>query len=142
MNKGFTLIELTIVLAIISILAAIAYPQYNNYLTRARRIEGQSALLDLANRMEHYFSENNTYKTATIATGKASDVLSNPISGEGWYRLSIINATDSAYTLQATPLKAQAANDTACQLLTLNQLGVKGIARSPTDARIGPTTGC
>ncbi len=121
---GFSLIELLIVLAISGILASIAYPSYRNYILRAHRIDGQSALLDLACRMETYSSLHGTWRTATIATGQPTDVLSQHQSPEGWYVLSLLNVTDTTYTLQATPKNNQ---DPLCQSLTLTNLGAKGI---------------
>ena len=125
-NKGFTLIELVIAMAIIGILASIAYPSYLDYITRARRQDGQTALLELANQMEQYYANNNTYQTATIATGNPSDIQSSNTSPEGWYRLTITEQSDANYALQATAIKAQAKNDKRCQNLTFNRVGEKG----------------
>lgn len=132
MKKGFSLIELMIVVVIVGILAAVAYPSYLSYITKSRRSDGQAALLDLANRMERYFSENHTYATATIGTSSATtDVLSSATSPEGWYTLSIPTKTAFAFTIQATPQNAQGTEDTSCQSLTLNNLGQKGITAGP-----------
>ena len=68
--NGFSLFELLAVLIIVGILVTIAYPGYRDYITRAHRSDGQTALFDLARRMEHYFSKHNTYQRATIGTGK------------------------------------------------------------------------
>ena len=84
MKKGFTLIELLVVIIILGILIAVAYPSYRDYVTRARRSDGQAALLDLANRMERYYSEQNNYDTATIGTGGATDVLTSSQTPEGF----------------------------------------------------------
>ena len=131
MQKGFSLIELLIVLTIIGVLSAMGYPSFRDYLTRAHRIDGQSALIELACRMETYHMQNKTYQTATIGTGTKTDVLRHNITSEGWYRLSINHATDTRFSLQATPIKTQAINDTLCQSLTLDSLGVQGIAAGP-----------
>ncbi len=141
-NKGFTLIELLMVLVIIGILISIAYPSYRDYITRARRSDGQAALLDLASRMERYYSEENTYATATIGTGNATDVASSNQSPEGWYTLVISSATANSYTLQAIPQNAQATADTRCQTLTLNSQGVKGITAGPSGTPTGTATDC
>jgi type IV pilus assembly protein PilE len=61
MERGFTLIEIMIAVAIIGILASIAYPGYTAYTIRARRIEGQLALLENMQRQERYHSQHNTY---------------------------------------------------------------------------------
>ena len=131
-KQGFTLLELLITVAIISMLASLAYPSYLDYLTRIRRSDGQTTLLELANQMEQYFSTNNTYRTATIGTGSHTDLRSNATSPDGWYNLSIIEQTDSSYTLQAAAMDAQAKNDKGCQNLTFNSRGEKGIAGNLT----------
>lgn len=116
LNKGFTFIELILVLAILGILAAIAYPGYQNYITRARRSDGQMALLDLANRLERYYAEHHSYKNA-------ADVIRLNTSPEGWYSLSIASATDSDYVLQAKAIGAQANHDSQYQTLSLTSSG-------------------
>ena len=130
-DQGFTLIELMIVILIIGILTTIAYPAYQEHVTRARRSDGQAALLDLASRMERYYSERNTYETASIGTGNAAtDVLNTNRSAEGWYELSISNQTPTSYTIQAVPQNAQAIADQLCQTLTYNSTGQKGFTGS------------
>lgn len=142
MNRGFSLLELLIVLTITSILASMAYPSYRDSLIRTHRIDGQMALLDLASRMEQYYSLQSTYQTATIETGQLTDVLSQNQSPEGWYQLEIVNASDSAFTLQATPIKAQATSDLLCQSLTFMSSGVKGITSGPLGAPKGQVDEC
>lgn len=117
---GFSLIELMIAIAIVAIIGAIAFPSYTSYVTSARRADGQTALLDLANRMERYFTMNNSYVGASLTT-----VGANANSPEGFYRLSITNTAATSYTIQAAPQAAQA-SDTTCGSLTLNELGQKG----------------
>lgn len=142
MRNGFSFIELLAVLVIISILSAIVYPGYQNYIVRAHRSDGQTALLNLANQMEHYYFQNNTYQTATIGRGQNTDVLNESSSSENWYSLSIPSATDSDYTLQATPRGAQAISDTHCQSLTLDSAGKKGITTGPAGTPLGTATQC
>ena len=141
MIKGFSLMELLIVLVIMGVLSLFAYPNYNDYIMRAHRSDGQVALFDLANRMEQYYFERNTYHTATIGGGSTFDVLSNNTSPDGWYKLSI-NASASAYTLQATPTGSQASRDSRCQSLTLTNLGKKAIAIGPAGTPTGPAAEC
>jgi type IV pilus assembly protein PilE len=121
MQKGFTLIELLIVLAIMGVLIAIAYPAYSHYVIKARRVEAQVALLDLATQIEQYYSENNhSYKNATLAKLKISKTTPS-----GFYSVAINNVTPTTYVLMAKPLGVQAERDAACATLTLNQLGQK-----------------
>ena len=125
-QNGFSLIELMIAVAIIGILAAIAYPNYLNHITKTRRTDGQTALFDLASRLERFYSENHTYAGATVA-----GLMGRNQSQENWYTLSITVQTASGFTLQARPNNAQGRDDTRCQTLTLNNLGVKGIVAGP-----------
>ncbi|MQK16898.1 prepilin-type N-terminal cleavage/methylation domain-containing protein, partial [Escherichia coli] len=57
-QRGFTLIELMVAVAIISILAAIAYPSYREYVNRGNRSEGQALLSDAAAAQERYYAQN------------------------------------------------------------------------------------
>ena len=142
-KSGFTLIELMIVIVIIGILAMIAIPSYRNYLVQSRRGDGQAALLDLANRLEHYYADNGTYATATIASGSgATDVLASNLSPEQWYSLTITAQDIATYTLQATPNHAQANEDTICQTFTLDNFGQKGITAGPAGAPTGSIASC
>lgn len=136
MKKGFTFIELIITITIVGILALIAYPTYIDYMTRARRIEGQSALLDLANHLENYYAEHQTYQTATINTLRDANTLENQ------YTLRILDASENTYTLQATPIDIQAKADTRCQSLTFNSLGQKGVAVGPMGSPTGTAQQC
>ena len=142
MKQGYTLIEVLIVMAIAGILASIAYPSYQDYVTRARRSDGQSALLDLGNRMEDYYLDQKSYQSATIGTGGTHDVLSRATTPENGYTLEIVHATENSYVLQATPIGAQARADTRCQSLTFNYLGTKGITSGPAGEPIGTAEQC
>lgn len=114
---GLSIIELVIVLCILGILCAIAYPSYILYLIRAHRGDGKTALIELATQMEYYYISNNAYPR------EINSILSSDISPGGWYVLSL-TATPSSYTLTATPTKSQV-NDVACGTLSLNNLGLK-----------------
>lgn len=125
-NRGFTLIELMIVVVIIAILAGIAYPSYDEYVKRGNRTEGQALLSEAAATQERYFSQNNTYITTQADIGKlhmrnTSGTTVN--SSTGKYSLTVDTvANDGGYRLIAN----QAFNDLDCGNLTLTANGEKG----------------
>jgi type IV pilus assembly protein PilE len=142
MHKGFSLIELLIVLAITAILLSFAYPNFQAYVVRTHRIDGQMALFDLANRMEVYFSKHHSYALSTIGAGGQYDVLSSNLSPQTWYELSIMEATAAHFTLQATPREAQALQDKECQSLRLNDQGIQTVASGPAGTPTGSVASC
>ena len=115
---GFTLIELMIVVVIISIIAAVAYPSYQDSMTKTRRADGQAALLDIMNAEERFFTENNTYTTTLSDIDRAS------ASENGYYTISASACgagLSSCILLTATALGSQASDGN----LTYNSQGVK-----------------
>lgn len=108
--KGFTLIELMITVVIVGILAAIAYPAYQNSVTQSRRADAQGALTQLNNAMERVFTQNNTYMPGgtapTLGSGAGAIFPSQaPLDGATkYYNLSISSITANTYTLRATPI--------------------------------------
>lgn len=123
MNKlirGFSLIELMIVLTILAITIAIGYPSYRNQVMKTHRAEGMGELLDLADRLERFYSDRGTYAGATLGNG-ATDL--RPAATErGYYNLAITAQDAVAFTITATPQGTQA-DDTSCGIYTLTSLG-------------------
>ena len=111
---GFTLIEVLLVVAIIGILAAIAYPSYGEYLKKSRRSDGHLALLSEIQALERCKSTRYSY---------ASCNLSATTSQENFYTLSL-TTTASTFTITATGQHQQATDD-ECQVMTINHLGAK-----------------
>src|SRR5690554_2330037 len=124
-QQGFTLIEMMIVMAIIGILAAIAYPSYDEYVKRGNSTEGQAFLSDVAARQERYFSQNNAYITDVANIAKLGVTANSPT---GKYSI-VLAGGGGGYTLTAN----QQFSDTKCGNLSLNALGEKG-AKSKTTA--------
>ncbi|WP_339647943.1 type IV pilin protein [Halopseudomonas pelagia] len=124
-SKGFTLIEIMIVVAIIGILVAIAYPSYDEYVKRGNRVEGQAFLSDAAARQERYYAQNYQYADSIAKLyGNSATTRSSETDK---YTLGIgVNAGDAGYTLTAT----QQFNDTKCGNLTLNAAGGRGSSGS------------
>lgn len=129
-SRGFTLIELMIVVAVIAILAAIAYPSYQESISKSRRSDAQAALQGLAQAMERFYTSNGTYDGA--ATGGATTgapavfATKSPIDGsQTFYNLTISAAAANSYTLLASPVGGQADDG----LLGLQSTGLRGWSR-------------
>jgi type IV pilus assembly protein PilE len=130
-QQAFTLIELMVTVAIVGILAGIAYPGYQDSIMKSRRADAEGALLGFANAMERHFTETNSYLGAGTTSGNtgAPTIFSttSPVDGgTPYYNLTINAATASSYTLNAAPTGAQA-ND-KCGTLSLTQTGTRGIS--------------
>jgi len=126
-KQGFSLLELLITVAIISILAATAYPSYTDFIIRSHRTEGQRELLRYANLQEQVFIDNRRYAAGMMGLGEATNTI-DTISKR--YRLSISDYSITTFTLQAEATNSQT-EDFACLILTINELGQKNLHESP-----------
>ena len=123
-SRGFTLVEILIVLAILSILASFAYSSYRGSVEKSRRVDAQGVLQGLAQAMERYQTTNGTYagtadgsKVPTMFSGKS------PIEGnQTFYNIRIPVATTTSYILAAEPVGAQSGNG-ALFLTSTGRLG-------------------
>ncbi|MFT7008968.1 MAG: type IV pilus assembly protein PilE [Colwellia sp.] len=124
---GFTLIELMITVAIVGILAAVAYPSYTSFVTSSNRSEGQRELLRLANLQEETFIDRRSYTTDMTALGLAFDPH---LTEFGNYSIdATIDNGGTSFLLTATAQGTQT-GDTGCTTLTINEAGQKGPAGS------------
>ncbi|MGJ7498948.1 type IV pilin protein [Variovorax sp. ZT5P49] len=129
-SRGFTLIELMIVTAVIAILAAIAYPSYTRYVLRAKRADAKQQLLQAAQWTERYMTANGRYPPATVAL--PTGLSQAPSSGTANYSISY-GATRAATTYILSAVPQGASSNDECGTLTVNQQGVK-LAGGSTDA--------
>ncbi len=135
--RGFTLIELMITVMIIGILSAIAIPQYQQYVTKARRAEAKSGLARVQSALERYFTVNNKYVTDPLTLllqpCGAATTTSGESCGSGNYTITIadLNGNIAAgYTLTATPVHA----DAVCGSFTVDSLNKKTVSGTGTVA--------
>jgi type IV pilus assembly protein PilE len=122
-QSGFSLIELMIAVAIVGILAAVAYPSYQDSVRRSARADAQSDMAQIAQTAERFFTLNNRYDTNRAGVAFALPFSQSPRTGAARYNLTYTTTatTGAGYTLTATPVGGQAAD--ACGTMTLNQLG-------------------
>lgn len=133
-QRGFTLIEVMIVVAVIGIIAAIAYPSYQDSIVKSKRGEAKSCLLEYTQFMERQYATNASYLVAGAAPALPTLACAR---GGKYYAYSFTAApnapTLTTYTLQAVPQATQ--QDKRCGTLTLNQAGTKTEGGTATDVR-------
>lgn len=119
--RGFTLVELMIVVAIVGILAAVAYPGYQEHIRKSRRAECAGVVAGISSAMERRFSTTNSY------AGPLPGPAQCPAQGGGlFYNLGFAagEPTVTTFVIQAVPAGPQAADK--CGTLTLDNVGQKG----------------
>lgn len=157
-SDGFTLIELMVTVVIIGILAAIAYPSYTKYVSQSRRSDAYTALSQIANNLEKFYSQCSCYtaditsasavncQTPAVALPACSGTLglgaSGNLSPSQYYALTIATAgagvPASGYLITATAQGVQV-NDTDCRTFTLDSTGAK---KSKNSSSIDSSTTC
>ena len=133
-QKGFTLIELMIVVAVIGILASIAWPSYTESVAKSRRGNAQAEMMSLSSALERYYTQWNHYSDAAVGgadTGApAATLYTIEAETAQFYTITIsaVGHADTAqtYTISAVPVGAMAGD--RCQTMTINSAGVKTAA--------------
>jgi type IV pilus assembly protein PilE len=128
-TNGFTLIELMITVAIVSLLSAIAIPSYNEYVARSKRTELKSVLQEAGQWMERHYSENYRYDQNTAGTAIAdifpAGLTQVPRQGTAAYTIAVSQAAARSYTLTATRAAAGPMAIDKCGDFTLTNTGVR-----------------
>jgi type IV pilus assembly protein PilE len=133
-QRGVTLLELMIVVAIVAILSAFAFPSYMQYVVNTKRTVATAALLQIADRQQQFFMDNKQFTDDLTDLGFAANPLVLADDGnsaaagdsDAVYSISLSNVATATYTITAAPLHGQATRDTECASLTLNQSGARG----------------
>jgi type IV pilus assembly protein PilE len=131
---GVTLIELMVVVAIVAILSAFAYPSYDRYVVKTKRSVAQSALLQVADRQQQFFMDNKRFAADLTNLGfpanpyVLNDDGASTVAGDtqAVYSVSLSNVTATTWTATAAPLQGQLSRDSYCGSLSLTQAGAKG----------------
>lgn len=131
---GFTLVELMIVVAIIGILAAIAYPSYQDSVRKSRRADAKAALLELGQWLERNYTVTSRYNRAVGDTADQSATQmtaklpfkQSPRDSTKAYDLSVTSVASNSFTITAAPTGNQASD--SCGSLTLDHAGARGVS--------------
>jgi type IV pilus assembly protein PilE len=125
-QRGFTLVELLVVVFIISILSVIAYSSYQDSLVRARRNAALGCLLENSQFMERFYTTNLRYDVSLAGVAAPAPICTSGRDVTDFYTISFAGApTQSTFSLQAVPGAVQASKDTKCSTLGINQTGTK-----------------
>lgn len=138
-SRGFSLVELMVVIVIASILMAIAIPSYKNSIRKSRRTDAKTALLDLAGREERYNSTVGGYTNVAANLGYTT-FSPPPAIGSGYYTIAaptVVTGTATtvaSFSITATPVVgSDQAKDTACGAFTLTSTGLQTVSGTATD---------
>lgn len=127
-NKGFTLLELMVTLAIVGIIAAVAYPSFIKSAYKGRRADAKGALTTVSQMLERCYANYGVYNSGNCGPNSAgnSQYLGGFTSQKGYYTITG-TTTGTSYIVVATAVSGgPQANDTSCTILTLNSAGQQG----------------
>ena len=133
-QRGFTLVELMVVLAIVMTIAAIAMPSYTENIQQSKRAEAKAQLLEAAQYMQRFYSQNDSYaQTRTSVAVAIPDALARvprtAAAGSQNYTISLgaPAATVATFVIQAVPRSGGSMASDKCGSFTLNQAGQRGV---------------
>ncbi len=134
--RGFTLVELMIVVVIVAILAAVAYPSYTRYVARSHRTELTAKVAAAQQWLERFYSE--TYNYPSDETFQAQGFGRSPDTGTPQYKLKLTTPTGAqSYRLKAERIGGAMMAADECGDLVVNNLGVKSLVADTRGSRYG-----
>ena len=128
-QKGFTLVELMIVVVIVGILASVAYPAYQEYGRRAKRAEARNMLVQIAAEQERFYTRNDREYGTLAELGYAGTVTSE----NGHYVMTVSGVTGNKQSFTVTATPTGSFTDAGCGALTLTSTGQKGQAHGDAE---------
>jgi type IV pilus assembly protein PilE len=129
LSRGFTLIEIMIVVTVLALLAAIAYPSYDEAVRRGRRSDAQSGVLMSAQFMERYFTTNATYVGATLPTSLQTSPEAASATRK-FYDIQLSNIAANTYTLTAVRSASRPQSTDKCGDFSVDQTGSKSLVNN------------
>ncbi len=136
--RGFTLIEVMIVVAILGIIAIVALPSYQNSVRKTNRADAKTALMDTAQQLERCMTAYSSYDTTNCKI-KGTDydeddtMSTTEVGGKGYYTITFTVLTASTFTLTATP-EGEQVNDTSCAEFSITNTGARTAKDDAGDA--------
>lgn len=123
-QTGYSLMELLVTVALVTVVTSIALPSYRNHVTRSHRGDAMTALLKIANAQEKFYLQNNTYTTSLNDLDIAG-------TDNGYYSLSIPNADVNVFSATATPAAGgPQADDDQCAQFAIDSTGTRSATNS------------
>ena len=126
--KGFSLIELMVVVSVVAIIATIAYPTFQEQMRKGRRTDCHNALMEIASLQTRFRDEFGSYTTTIAGTFTAGGGLGlSTQSDEGFYTLSaaLVGGNNQTFIATCTPTAGAAQVGDSCGNITLDHMGVK-----------------
>jgi type IV pilus assembly protein PilE len=134
LQAGFTLLELVIVMAVLTIIVTIAYPSYLEHMNKVRRTDALGPLMGVVNRQEQFMLDHKQYAGNMTLLGYAANPYITP---EGYYSVAVVTAgcgTAPCYMFTATPVSGKAqAKDAKCTSMSINSAGSKTASGSASN---------
>jgi len=127
LNKGFTLLELMVVIAIIAMLAAYALPNYRQYVVQSKRAEAHAKVLEVAGMYEKFYANTNAYPTDVEGgAGTLGLSVADYLRWDDYRIRQANNAQGATWRVQAVARNAQRDDDTDCRRIWIDNLGQRG----------------